>query len=187
MKSFFAIALIFLLAPSILAQHQTFAVDPDASQVKMTLQTTHEVVNGTFHVQSGTIQFESTSPQMSGSVVVLASSGNTGSGARDKKMKKDILLVDKYRTVSFDPKSYTGALNSSGDSNIQVTGTITLLGTPHEITIPMLVHLAGSNTSAKAHFIIPYVKWGLKNPSFLFWKAEDDVSIDLLLTGTLSR
>ena len=188
MKSLFAIALISLLAPSIVAQHQTFAVNPDASQVKMTLQTTHEVVNGTFHVRSGSIQFEDTTgSQMSGSVVVLAGSGNTGSGARDKKMDKDILRVDKYQTVSFDPKSYTGVLNPSGDSTIQVTGILTLLGTPHETTIPMLVHLARVNASAKAHFIIPYVKWGLKNPSFLFWKAEDDVSIDLVLTGTLSK
>ena len=32
-----------------LAQHQTFAINPDASQVEMTLNTTHELVHGTFH------------------------------------------------------------------------------------------------------------------------------------------
>ncbi len=65
-------------------------------------------------------------------------------------------------------------------------GIFTLLGTPHEITVPMLVHLDGKGANAKAHFVVPYVQWGLKNPSFLIWKADDDVAIDLNLTGTLS-
>jgi polyisoprenoid-binding protein YceI len=187
MKYLVAGFLALVVASSARAQHQTFVINSDASQIKMTLNTTHEVVNGTFHLQSGSIEFDRSAPKMSGSVVVLANSGKTGNDSRDKKMYKDILLVDKYRTVSFEPQSYTGAIAPSGDSTIQVTGVLTLLGTPHEITIPMLVHLDGTNAAAKAHFIIPYVKWGLKNPSFLIWKADNDVAIDLSLTGMLSN
>ena len=54
---------------------------------------------------------------MSGSVVVLAGSGKTGNDSRDKKMNKDILEVEQYATVSFEPKTYTGAIAPSGDSN----------------------------------------------------------------------
>ena len=124
---------------------------------------------------------------MSGSVVVLAGSGKTGNGSRDKKMNKEILQVEQHATVSFEPKSYAGVIAPSGDSTIQVTGIFTLLGTPHEITIPMLVHLEGNTATAKAHFSVPYIQWGLKDPSFLFWKADKDVAIDLYLTGQLSR
>jgi hypothetical protein len=187
MKSFSVFALAAILAPAALAQHQTFAVNPDASEVKMTLQTTHEVVNGTFHIQSGSIEFDRGTAKMSGSVVVAAGSGKTGNGSRDKKMNKDILQVEQHATVSFEPKSYAGVIASSGDSAIQVTGLFTLLGTPHEITIPMLVHLEGATASAKAHFAVPYIQWGLKDPSFLIWKADKDVAIDLFLTGTLSK
>ena len=183
MKSFAVFALAGLLAPTALAQHQTFALNPDASEVKMTLNTTHEVVNGTFHIQSGSIEFDRSAPKMSGLVVVLAGSGKTGNDSRDKKMNKDILKVEQYATVSFEPKTYTGAIALSGDSTIQVTGIFTLLGTPHEIAIPMLVHLEGTTATAKAHFVVPYVQWGLKNPSFLIWKADNDVAIDLFLTG----
>jgi len=69
---------------------------------------------------------------------VLAGSGKTGNDSRDKKMNKDILKVEQYTTVSFEPKTYTGTIAPSGDSNLQVTGTFTLLGTPHEISIPSL-------------------------------------------------
>jgi polyisoprenoid-binding protein YceI len=187
MKSFAVFALVVLLAPVALAQQQTFVANPDASEVKMTLKTTREVVNGTFHIQSGSLEFERSAPKMSGSVVVLAGSGKTGNGSRDKKMNKDILEVEQHATVSFAPRSYTGAIASSGDSTIQVTGNFTLLGTPHEITIPILVHLEGTTATAKAHFVVPYIQWGLKDPSFLFWKADKDVAIELLLTGRLSQ
>ena len=187
MKSVTVFALAAVLAPAALAQHQTFVVNPDASEVKITLKTTHELVNGAFHIQSGSIEFDRGTPKMLGSVVVLAGSGKTGNDSRDKKMNKDILKVEQYATVSFEPKTYTGALALSGDSNLQVTGIFTLLGTPHEITIPILVHLEGTTATAKAHFVIPYVQWGLKNPSFLIWKADDDVAIDLSLAGRLSK
>ena len=187
MKYFAVLAIAVILGPAALAQHQTFAVNPDASEVKMTLKTTHELVNGTFHVQSGSIEFDRGNPRMSGSVVVLAASGKTGNDSRDKKMKNDILQVERYTTVSFEPKSYAGDIASSGDSTIQVTGMFILLGTPHEITVPILVHLDGASATAKTHFVVPYVQWGLKNPSFLIWKADNDVAIDLILSGRLSK
>ena len=187
MRSFAVFALAAVLAPIALAQHQTFAVNPDASQIKMTLNTTHEVVNGTFHIQSGWIEFDRSAAKISGSVVVVAGSGKTGNDSRDKKMNKDILRVEQYATVSFEPKTYSGAIAPSGESTIQVTGIFTLLGTPHEITIPILVHLEGTAATAKAHFAVPYVQWGLKNPSFMIWKADNDVAIDVFLSGRLSQ
>ena len=187
MKSFVVLALAVTLAPAALAQHQTFAVNPDASEVKMTLNTTHEVVHGAFHIQSGAIEFDHSNPKISGSVTVLAGSGKTGNDSRDKKMNKDILKVDQYTTVSFAPKTYTGTIAASGDSPIQVSGVFTLLGIPHDLTIQMQIHMDGSKATAKAQFVVPYVQWGLKNPSFMFWKAENDVAIDLNLVGQVSN
>jgi len=187
MKSFAAFALAVILAPAALAQHQTFAVNPDASEVKMKLNTTHEVVNGTFHIQSGSINFDRSASHISGIVIVAAGSGKTGNDSRDKKMNKDILKVDQFATVSFAPKAYNGTMAASGDSTIQVSGVFTLLGTAHDLTIPMQIHIDGSKATAKAQFVVPYVQWGLKNPSFLIWKADSDVAIDLNLVGQVSE
>jgi polyisoprenoid-binding protein YceI len=187
MKPSAVFALAVLLAPAALAQHRTFVVNSDASEVKITLKTTHELVNGAFRVQSGSIEFDRGNPRMAGSVVVLAGSGKTGNDSRDKKMNKDILKVEQFATVSFEPKTYTGVLAPSGDSTVQVTGIFTLLGAPHEITIPLLVHLEAASATAKAHFVVPYVQWGLKNPSFLIWKADNDVAIDIDLAGAISK
>jgi polyisoprenoid-binding protein YceI len=187
MKTVSVFTLAVILAPAALAQHEALIVNPDASEVKMTLQTTHEVVSGAFHIQSGSIAIDLGTARMSGAVVVAAGSCKTGNGSRDNRMNKEILQVEQHATVSFEPKSYTGAIAASGDSTIQVTGIFTLLGTPHEIVLPMLVHLEGATASAKAHFVVPYVQWGVKDPSFFVWKADKDVAIDLLISGRLTK
>jgi polyisoprenoid-binding protein YceI len=187
MRCFVAAVLGVVLVPVAVAQHETFLVNADASQVKITLKTNHEIVYGSFHVQAGSIAFDRSAPKMAGSVVVLSGSGKTGSDLRDKRMNKEILKVEQYTTVSFEPKTYAGTIAATGDSTIQVSGVFTLLGTPHEITIPMLVHVDGANATVKAQFVVPYVQWGLKNPSLFIWKAENDVAVELSLVGTVSK
>ena len=84
------------------------------------------------------------------------------------------------------PHNYQGTIAPTGDSTIQVSGTFTLHGTPHEITVPVQIHMDGSNCTVKTHFTVPYVKWGLKDPSVFILKVSKDVDIDLTLVGHLS-
>jgi hypothetical protein len=51
----------------------------------------------------------------------------------------------------------------------------------------MQISIDGSKAMAKAQFTVPYVQWGLKNPSLLIWKAENDVAIGLNLVGQISH
>jgi polyisoprenoid-binding protein YceI len=101
-------------------------------------------------------------------------------------MNSDVLDVAHYADVSFVPQSYQGSIAASGDSSIQVTGTFTLHGTPHELTVPMQIHIEGTSLTAKTHFTVPYVTWGLKDPSIFILKVAKEVDIDLALAGSVS-
>jgi polyisoprenoid-binding protein YceI len=174
------------LAPLALAQHQTFTVTPDASQIAFSLGGNTHHVNGTFHVQSGSIDFDRTAQKISGSIIVAAGSGNSGEPSRDKKMNSDVLDTAHFAEVSFVPQSYTGTIAPSGDSTIQVTGIFTLHGTPHDLTVPMQIHMDGDKLSARGQFTVPYVKWGLKDPSVFILKVAKEVGIDLTLVGHIA-
>ena len=50
----------------------------------------------------------------------------------------------------------------------------------------MHIHMDGSNMTAKGHFIVPYVQWGLKDPSIFILKVAKQVDIDLTLSGSLA-
>ena len=175
-----------LFTSSAFAQHQNFVVDPNASQVAWTLGGGGHHVNGTFHVQTGTIDFDRTTHTISGSVVVAAGSGNSGEASRDKKMNKDVLDVEHYSEITFIPTKYDGTIAPTGDSTIQVSGSFTLHGTPHDLSVPMQIRIDGGALSAKTHFIVPYVQWGLKDPSWGFLKVAKEVGIDLTLSGKLT-
>ena len=177
------LAISSTLAPSALAQQQVFTVNPQASQLTFTLGDVLHSVHGTFHVQSGSITFDLSALKMSGSVVVAAGSGDSGNSTRDKKMTKDILDAPQFAVASFSPASYQGTIALSGDSTVQVAGIFTLHGNPHELTLPMQIHIEGSNCTARTHFIVPYVQWGLKDPSTFLLRVAKEVTIDLTLVG----
>jgi len=176
----------FILAPGAFAQHQTLTVNPNASQVAFFLGGADHGTHGTFQVQSGMVDFDRTAPRISGSIVVAAGSGSTGNQSRDHKMTTEVLDAAHFAEVTFTPQSYQGTIAASGDSTIQVTGVFTLHGTPHDLTVPMEIHIDGANCTAKTHFTVPYVKWGLKDPSIFILKVAKEVSIDLTLTGHLN-
>jgi len=176
-------SLPLLIASVAFGQHQTFTVTPDSSLVAFALAGTGHRVNGTFHVKSGTIDFDPGTKKISGSVVVAAGSGDSGEPSRDKKMNSDVLEVAHYSEVTFAPTSYQGTIAASGDSTIQVAGTFALHGTPHDLTVPMQIHIDGNSLTAKTHFVVPYVQWGLKDPSVFLLKMAKEVDIDLTLAG----
>jgi polyisoprenoid-binding protein YceI len=181
------LAIPLAIAPLALAQQETFTVNPDASKVGFTLGGTGHHVDGTFHVESGKIDFDPGAGKISGSVVVAAGSGNSGEPGRDKKMNSDVLDTAHFAEVTFAPNSYQGSIAPSGDSTIQVSGVFTLHGTAHDITVPMQIHIEGTAINTKGKFTIPYVKWGLKDPSIFILKVAKEVDIDLALSGQLSQ
>ena len=152
MKALRAVFFTLIFSPALLAQHQTFAVSPEASEVKIKLNTTHEVVNGMFHIQSGSIDFDRTASDIAGMIIVAAGSGKTGNGSRDKKMNKDILKVEQFTSCLFCAQSVHGndcglrGLNHSGDRRLHSAGT------PHNLTIPMQIHIDGPKATAMAQF-----------------------------------
>ena len=180
------LVLLVSLAPAAFAQHQTFTVKPEASQVAFALNGSGHHVQGIFHVQSGSVNFDPGTQSISGLIVVAAGSGDSGEPSRDKKMNSAVLNSDQYSEISFAPKSFQGALSMSGDSTIQVLGIFMLHGTSHDLTIPMQIHIDGSNMTTKGHFVVPYVQWGLKDPSVFILKVAKQADIDLNLSGSVA-
>lgn len=181
------LAATLLGATSNRASAQTrYTINPAKSQVQFSLGGFHDV-SGVFKVGSGEITFNRQSGAMTGSIVVEANTGNSGNNARDKKMKGDELHASKFPTITFAPTQYTGILNPSGQSSIQVHGVFTLIGKPHTITVPMTVTVNGTQCTAKGSFTVPYVSWGMKDPTMMFMKEAKDVTVNLTFQGTLAQ
>jgi polyisoprenoid-binding protein YceI len=178
------IGFLMLLACAARAQ-AVFEVDAAQSHAVFTLGDVLHTVHGSFKVKRGSIHFDP-SGAASGEIVVDATSGDSGSGARDKRMHQNILESRKFPEIVFVPSRVKGTVNASGESKVEVEGTFTIHGASHTLTVSAIVVATGDRVQTKVHFVVPYVSWGMKNPSTLFLKVGETVDIDLDASGRVT-
>jgi len=153
--------------------------------VNWTLSTTLHTVHGTFALKNGTLHLEPASGKASGEIVVDATSGKSGDDSRDKRMHKEVLESGKYAEVAFRPDRVEGKITPQGNFTVQVHGVFLLHGSEHELTVPVQAELAEDHWTGSAKFNVPFIDWGLKNPSNFLLKVNHMVEIELELKGSL--
>ena len=168
------------------AQDAAYQLDPAQTAVKFTLGDVLHTVHGTFKLKQGDLQIEADG-KVSGQIVVDATSGESGSGARDRKMHKEVLESSQYPEITFRPDRIEGPVAPSGKSSVMVHGVFNIHGADREITVPAQVERTSDHWAATVHFTIPYEKWGMKNPSTLFLRVSDSVEIDLVAAGSVTH
>jgi polyisoprenoid-binding protein YceI len=165
------------------AQEMTVELDPAKTRIEFTLGANLHSVHGTFTLKSGTIQFNPSTGSASGMVVVNATTGDSGNQGRDRKMHKEILESERYPEITFAPSKVSGKLELEGDSTVQVDGTFRLHGAEHPVTLTLPVQAKGDSLTARTHMVVPYVAWGLKNPSTFLLRVSDKVEVDITAVG----
>lgn len=160
--------------------------EPQSTEIHWTLDTLVHTVHGTFKLKSGTVSFDPASGKAAGRLIVSAASGESGSQSRDDRMHKSILESPKYNEIVFSPDRVEGTVPAQGASTIQVHGVFRLHGEDHEMTLPVLVNVEASRITASTQFSIPYIQWGLKNPSTFILRVGDKVDIDIHTAGRIT-
>ncbi len=174
-------------APQSPASEIILGIDPAQSKVHWTLGSTVHTVHGSFAFKKGTVQLDTSTGKASGEIVVDATSGNSGNDGRDKKMHKEVLESGRYAEVIFRPDRVEGEITPQGIFTVQVHGLFVLHGSEHELTVPVQAELAGDHWTGSAKFNVPFIDWGLKNPSNFFLKVNHAVEMDLELKGSLQN
>jgi polyisoprenoid-binding protein YceI len=176
-----------ILAPAARAQESVVQLDPAQTKIEFTLTDPLHTVHGTFALKSGAIHFDPSSGKISGAIVVDATSGNSGNGSRDKKMHREVLESAKFPEIVFTPKQITGTVAADGSSKVGVAGQFRIHGLDHEVTLPIDVKAEGRALQITTHIDIPYVQWGLKNPSNFLLHVGDKVTIDIKAKARLQN
>jgi polyisoprenoid-binding protein YceI len=177
------ISVLFLNAETLRAQEMTLELDPANTGIEFTLAATLHTMHGTFALKRGTIRFNPSSGAASGLVVVNATGGDSGNTGRDHKLHTQILESQRYPETTFTPTKMSGEVGLQGDSDAQVEGTLKLHGNGHAVTLTFHLQMKGNGIGARTHFVIPYIGWGLKNPSTLLLHVSDKVEFDVTTVG----
>ena len=183
-KSILAALLIgCAVAGAVSAQELVLQCDSAQTAADFTLGDALHTVKGSFALKQGEIRFDPSSGKIGGEIVFDATSGASGNKSRDRKMHKDVLESARFPEIGFRPDHVDGAVAASGTSSVQVHGMFRIHGAEHEITVPADVNLSADHWTVTTHFVVPYAKWGMKNPSVLFLRVGDSVDVAFHAAG----
>lgn len=185
MKKLLLIALFTALCAGAAEYH--LHLTPETTEVRWTLGDVLHTVHGTFKLRRGDIAFDTETGIAAGEIVVDATSGESGSSARDGRMHKNVLESTKYPDVSFTPDRLEGKVDLNGTSNVKLHGIFTIHGAAHEMSVPVQVTAKGNTIEAEIKFDVPYVEWGMKDPSTFILKVSKSVQIEMRVTGRPSQ
>ena len=182
--AFFAV--VAAETPLLCGQDTALELDPVQTHIEFTLPATMHTVHGTFNLKSGLVRLDP-SGKASGRIIVNAPSGNSGNTTRDKKMHRTVLESEKYPEIIFTPDHVDGQIPSeNGNFQLSVHGIFLLHGQSHDMTLPVQAVRTRDELTATTHFVIPYVEWGLKNPSTIFLHVSEEVQINARTAGRIT-
>jgi polyisoprenoid-binding protein YceI len=181
------IILLLFCAGALAAADQVFQLDPSKTEIAFVLHSTLHAVHGTFKLKRGSMVLDPDGGKASGEIMIDVASGQSGNGSRDKRMQKEVLESPAYPDAVFSPDHVDGHLAAQGSSEIDVHGRFKIHGGEHDLTLHLQVQADGSHYTATTHFTIPYVEWGMKNPSNFLLKVGDRVEMEVKAEANSGR
>jgi polyisoprenoid-binding protein YceI len=185
----FSLFALFLCVTTAKAQtgSQTvdFKLDPATTAIRWTLHSTLHTVHGTFQLKSGAFGLDPETGKVQGVIVIDATSGDSQDSARDSHMHKDVIESAKFSEITFRPAHLDGKFDPTQTRTYKVDGTFTIHGQDHPLQLTVDVHPQGSGVALTTKFSIPFVKWGMKDPSTFVLRVDKEVQLEIESVATL--
>lgn len=176
-----------LQAQTAMAEERILRLDPETTEIAFTVGTTSRRIEGAFQLQEGEIRFDPESGLVSGRVVADATSGASGREHLDRNMHVKVLESDHYPEIVFLPERFDGNVPTEGRGTIVLHGALQIHGEQHQITIQVEIDVDDDQLSMTGHFRIPYIEWGLKDPSIFVHRVEKHVDITVKIFGSVQN
>ena len=156
-----------------------YKVEPAQTTVEYMVDSTLHTVHGTFALKRSTLSIDPGNGHVEGELTVDANSGASGSEARDHRMTREILEASKYPEIIFQPDRLEGNLAPEGESHVALHGVLGIHGAQHELVAKVDARAVPGGYDAIAQFDIPYVDWGMKNPSTFILRVNKVVKVTI--------
>jgi hypothetical protein len=75
----------------------------------------------------------------------------------------------------------------SGDEVVTVEGAFRIHGAEHHLQLRIHIHPEGNAITLKTQFTVPYVDWGMKDPSIFVLRVNKTVDIEIEATASANE
>ncbi len=161
-------------------------LDPEATTVRFTLGATLHQVEGIARLVRGEIRLDAATGAATGELVVDATSAETGHDGRDRDMHRKVLESEDYPLIVFRPERLEGDPQLGGAVAARLAGRLSIHGAEHPLSVEVTGRTEGRRVTATARFTVPYVEWGMRDPSKLLLRVKKEVEVVVEAVGVWS-
>jgi polyisoprenoid-binding protein YceI len=181
------VAALFSSAAPAQAQAPKISVrlDPGTTEIHWSLGGSAHTTHGTFKLKGGLVSFDPVTGAAEGELLVDLATGESGNKDRDARMQNEVLQSNKYPEAFYHPTKIIGALKPGATQVISAEGNFNIHGADHSLKLDIQVKVDGDQATATAHFTVPYVAWGMKDPSVFVLRVDKTVDVDVVARGTV--
>jgi polyisoprenoid-binding protein YceI len=183
-------ALVIVSGQLTQAQNRSLKIqlDPAQTEIRWKLNGGLHTTHGTFKLKSGEFFFNPATGVAEGEILVDATTGRSGNATRDKRMQDEVLESNRYPAIFFHPTKINGAFKTQeGTQDLVGEGTFNIHGADHPLELPLKVQTSAGGVTATTRFTVPYVDWGMKNPSRFLLRVSKQVEIEVIAKGTIEQ
>ena len=169
----------YTLAPPPRALKYRFV--PEKSTINFELPTTFKVVHGKVGAWSGEAETDPKSPGvLRARLEFRADSLETGSAKRDLVMRDKVLEAAQFPEIIFEAKTYKGNLSGFGPGtkiDAELTGEVTIHGVAKPLQASIQCAVLEDHILIAGAVPIHWKQHGLRNPSTLFNRVQDPLTV----------
>jgi polyisoprenoid-binding protein YceI len=161
-------------------------LDAAGTQIHFTVSSLLHSVHGSFQCKGGALALDPDSTLAQGEFLVDATTLRAGSGAEDKRIATEVLESGRYPSIFFHAEHRRGELSQTdGAADIILEGSMNIHGADHPMQLRVHTVRQGEALTATAHFVVPYVEWGMKQPRSGLLPLSRQVLVDVTAKGTI--
>ena len=179
------VAALLALATPACAEPFRFVLDPTATEIHFTLGATLHTVRGRFALAAGELRFDPDTGAAAGEIRVDAQSGDTGIERRDRVMHEEVLDSAAHPLLVLRPERIAVAERSADALTGTLFGRMEVRGASHPLELAFEGTRQGERARVSVRFDVPWVAWGLPNPSNLVLRVDETLAVAVSATGTL--
>lgn len=176
------LVLLFFASP-LASKTLKFELDPVETEVEFSFAATLHKVGGRLAAKQGTIEIDLETGHAKGWILLDSTTAITGNRRRDRKMHEKILESLRFPDIVFSIDRVTGGVRPTGRSELQLHGTLDFHGTKRPFSLLAVANSDGQRVTATGTVVVPYLEWGLKDPSFFLLRVAKEVTVRVKVVG----
>lgn len=172
-------------APAPATAEESLVLDPSHTRVGFVLAATLHTVRGELDLVRGELRFDPAGGGVAGEIVVDARSARTGIGARDRDMHERVLESARFPEITLRAERLEVLRRDAASAELKLHATLEIHGAAHPVAIPARVTvLAEDRLVVEAAFRVPYVAWGMRDPSSFVLRVAKEVDVSVRAEAT---